>query len=511
MFTDQDLLQFQRRGILLDAIIKQIQYFSDGFPYTKIKEAATVDNGILVFTETTQAQYVSIYEKKAVFKLVYKFIPASGAASRMFKALFEFMDAAKSANQSELIEHPKHKAIKQFIEKIDLFAFKELLEQQLPDGLDSLIAQHQYATILSALLEEEGLNYGNLPKGLLQFHRYPNGTRTPAEEHLVEAAHYGKSTDGKAYLHFTVSPEHQARFEALIQEKQNAYEALLKVQFDISFSQQYLYTDTIAVDMDNNPFRLDDDTILFRPGGHGALIENLNDLDADLVFIKNIDNVVPDTIKSTTHHFKKVIGGVLLNAQEHIFEHLECLEGNYTEDEFIEAEQYVNFTLCTKFPASYYQLPLIEKVQFLRTKLNRPIRVCGMVKNEGEPGGGPFWTENTDGTVSLQIVESAQLDPNDAAQMNLLQTSSHFNPVDIVCSMKNHKGEKFNLLEYVNPLQGFIAEKSLGGRNLKALELPGLWNGSMSDWNTIFVEVPLLTFNPVKQVNDLLRPNHQEK
>ena len=509
MFTAQDLVQLQQRGIHPDVVAQQIQYFVHGFPFTKIREAATIGNGILQLSEEEQATYAAGYEKSASAYLVYKFIPASGAASRMFKALFEFIEAAKTADQAVLIELPKHKSVKQFMAEITHFAFVELLQQHLPDRLEQLMAQHQYATILSTLLEEEGMNYGNLPKGLLQFHRYPTAIRTPLEEHLVEAAHYGKNSEGKAFLHFTVSPEHQTRFEALVAEKRADYEQLLDVQFEISFSQQHLYTDTVAVDMSNEPFRLEDGTILFRPGGHGALIENLNNLVADLVFIKNIDNVVPDAIKPATHHFKKVIGGVLLAVQQQVFDYLRELNQTPAAAQLTEIETFAGMVLCIRFAPAYSQLSMAEKASYLYEKLNRPIRVCGMVKNEGEPGGGPFWTENADGTVSLQIVESAQVDPHDAAQVNLLQTASHFNPVDLVCSMKNYEGEKFDLLRYVNPQQGFIAEKSLGGRNLKALELPGLWNGSMADWNTIFVEVPILTFNPVKQVNDLLRPTHQ--
>lgn len=295
--------------------------------------------------------------------------------------------------------------------------------------------------------------------------------------------------------------------------KKAAYEKLLGVQLAVSFSQQAPHTDTIAVELDNTPFRLEDGSILFRPGGHGALIENLNQLDADIVFIKNIDNVIPDALKAETYHYKKVIGGILIQLQHKIFDYLEKLDAvNGDSQALIQAiEQFYKTEMCTQFPANYEKLSLIEKAKYLHTKLNRPIRVCGMVKNEGEPGGGPFWTENPDGTVSLQIVESAQLDANDAEQMHLLNTSSHFNPVDIVCTMKNYKGKHFDLLAHVNPQQGFIVQKSSDGRELKALELPGLWNGSMSDWNTVFVEVPVITFNPVKQITDLLRPAHQGK
>ncbi len=514
MFTAQDIQQFESKGISIEQVNQQIQYFKEGFPFTKVTKAATIGSGILRFNESEQQMYTVAYDTNSSQLEVCKFIPASGAASRMFKDLFAFVEAVNdTTDQATLINEEKHQVAKTAIEGIQQFAFYEDLKAALAkDGLDisQLLADKKYATALNYLLAAEGLNYGNLPKGLLKFHKYGAQTRTPLEEHFVEGGKYCKAQDGSVLIHFTVSPEHQSRFEDLVASKKATYDERLGVNIQTSFSQQKPRTDTIAVDTSNQPFRLKDDRILFRPGGHGALIENLNQLEADVVFIKNIDNVVPDRIKGQTYHYKKVIGGVLLQLQKLIFSYLEKLDAAESESLINAIEKFYQEQLSTVFPAAYHQLSLKEQSEYLRNKLNRPIRVCGMVKNEGEPGGGPFWTENPDGTVSLQIVESAQFDPNNAAQIELLKTSSHFNPVDIVCSLKNYKGEKFDLLKYVNHKQGFIANKSKDGRELKALELPGLWNGSMSDWNTVFVEVPIVTFNPVKKVTDLLRPTHQE-
>ncbi len=516
MFTVQDSQQFNAVGIKVEQVQQQIKYFQEGFPFTKVTKAATIGDGILRLNETQQKHSITYYELKSIDKSIYKFVPASGAASRMFKDLFAYLNAAEQGNEAEIIEQPTYKIAKQTIENLEKFAFFDDLKASLIKSslaIEDLLVEKKYSTILRFLLDEEGLNYSNLPKGLLQFHQYGNESRTPMEEHFVEGAKYCKMKDNTVQIHFTVSPEHQEKFEVLVSAKKAAYEKWLGVQLVVSFSQQAPHTDTIAVELDNTPFRLEDGSILFRPGGHGALIENLNQLEADLVFIKNIDNVVPDALKAETYHYKKVIGGILLQLQHKIFDYLEKLDAvNGDSQALIQAiEQLYKTEMCTQFPTTYEKLSLVEKVKYLHTKLNRPIRVCGMVKNEGEPGGGPFWTENPDGTVSLQIVESAQINVNDINQIHLLKTSSHFNPVDIVCTMKNYKGERFDLLAYVNPQQGFIVQKSSDGRELKALELPGLWNGSMSDWNTVFVEVPVITFNPVKQVTDLLRPAHQGK
>ena len=346
----------------------------------------------------------------------------------------------------------------------------------------------------------------------MKFHTYTSGARTPFEEHLVEGALYSTDKDGKSRLHFTVSPEHQKGFEQLLEEVKSSYENELKVSFDVSFSQQKPSTDTIAVDIENEPFRENDGSLLFRPGGHGALIENLNDLDADVIFIKNIDNVVPDRLKDETVKYKKALAGYLLKVQKvlHFYQE-ELNEKHYValDHAFLAAaSNFLENTLNTVPAESQYYTEKEELYYYLKEKLNRPLRVCGMVKNEGEPGGGPFWAKNSDGTISLQVAESVQIDPANIDQQNIAKHATHFNPVDLVCAVKNYKGEKYDLTKFTDPATGFISIKSKDGKELKAQELPGLWNGAMSNWNTLFVEVPILTFNPVKTVNDLLREQH---
>ena len=352
------------------------------------------------------------------------------------------------------------------------------------------------------------MNYGQLPKGLLLFHKYDEGIRTAMEEHLVEAAQYA-STNGKAQVHFTVSEEHIELFKQKVEEKKSYYEQMFNVSYDISFSTQKASTDTVAANPDNTPFRNDDGSLLFRPGGHGALIQNLNELNADIVFIKNIDNVVPDHLKDETTKWKKIIAGVLVELQQKCFDYLKLLKSSqYDKQDILTVKDFLEHELCCKLDHAK-AMSDIELVDFLIEKLNRPIRVCGMVKNSGEPGGGPFFVYNADNTISLQILESSQLDVNNPETMNMFTKGTHFNPVDLVCATKDYKGNKFNLPDFVDPLTGFISKKSKNGKELKALELPGLWNGAMSNWNTIFVEVPAITFNPVKTVNDLLREQHQ--
>ena len=358
----------------------------------------------------------------------------------------------------------------------------------LPAGADD-------RAIVNAIVGD-GLNYGRKPKGLVTFHAYPEGARKAVEEHLVEGAAYA-AAGGVVRIHFTVSPEHVAGFEELLAAKVPLYEKRFGVRYEISFSVQKPSTDTLAVNPDNTPFRQDDGTLLFRPAGHGALIENLNEIDADLIFIKNIDNVTTDARRGDTVRYKKVLAGVLLDLQGRAFEYLKALEVGGAELEPIA--EFIEKQLCVKLPAEYDSA-------LLRAVLDRPIRVCGMVRNEGEPGGGPFWVGNPDGTESLQIAESSQIAPDD---LPLMQSATHFNPVDLVCGVRDSKGCKFDLRRYTDPATGFISSKSSGGRDLRAQELPGLWNGAMAKWNTVFVDVPVTTFSPVKVVQDLLRPQHQ--
>ncbi len=516
MLSDQDLQQLKSHGIDKATVERQIENFKEGFPFLNIVKAATINDGILRIDAPLIEEYIRSYDQTAPQRSVVKFVPASGAASRMFKDLFSFTESYQGTDEAyhQLVNDKKYEPVFQFFKHINDFAFHQDLKRQHEAkgaGLHEAILQRQYVSVLETLLLEQGLNYGNLPKGLLKFHRYGDTARTPVEEHMVEGAHYGRSQDGIVRIHFTVSPEHREAFRHLVEAVRPAYEQKYGVQYDITFSEQKPSTDMIAVDMQNEPFRNDDGTILFRPGGHGALLENLNDLDADIVFIKNIDNVVPDRLKEETYRYKKLLGGLLLSYQDRIFSYLKFLDEaeEVTSEQIEEIRHFVENQLCVISPQVFSAMEDSEKVTFLIEKLDRPIRVCGMVKNEGEPGGGPFWVSSEDGTTSLQIVESAQVDMANPEQKKLFQEATHFNPVDIVCSLKNYEDKKFELPRYVEPSTGFITKKSKDGRDLKAQELPGLWNGSMADWNTIFVEVPVITFNPVKTVNDLLREQHQ--
>ncbi len=508
MFSEKNKSQIKNRGSQIETVQSQIINFQNGFPYLKIEAAASVGNGIIRLTKEELIKRIDLYDRKISENTKpLKFIPASGAASRMFKALFEALESFEKGN-SEIAIHSENQAAKEYYEKFDKFAFANQLNESIQKGGEEINNKNK----IDFLLNSKGLNYGSLPKGLLKFHSYKNGARTPFEEHLVEGAKYSEDSNGKANLHFTVSPEHQPEFEKLLNKIKANYEKELGVKFAISFSQQKPSTDTIAVDLKNEPFRENDGSLLFRPAGHGALIENLNDLDADVIFIKNIDNVVPDRLKQPTIDYKKALAGVLLKHQEKLFFYQKELNEKHhiaLDSAFLaEAANFLENTLNTKPASNQYYTEKEELVYYLKDKLNRPLRVCGMVKNEGEPGGGPFWARNSDGTVSLQVVESSQIDMDSVQQQNIAKNATHFNPVDLVCAVKNYKGEKFDLTEFTDTATGFISKKSKDGRELKAQELPGLWNGAMSNWNTLFVEVPIETFNPVKTVNDLLREQH---
>lgn len=505
MFTHEDLSFLASKNISKEQVLQQLESFRKGFPYLKLKEIASTDFGILRIEEADAVKYETIWKRYCQEnKQILKFVPASGAASRMFKDLFEFLDADRNA--------PETAFEVKFFNEIAKFAFfqdlNEICVHNEGEGIAALMAKGEFKKVVDNLLSERGLNYGKLPKGLLKFHATAEGARTAMEEHLVEGAMYAANAKGAVNLHFTVSPEHQVLFEQLVTECVAAYEKRFGVKYQITFSVQKSSTDTIAADAENQPFR-ENGQLLFRPGGHGALIENLNEQDADIVFIKNIDNVVPDRLKEVTVKYKQIIAGVLADLQAQSFRCLALLESDdYTHQTLLEM---LDFVECKLF-AKCHGTPSMSTEQLaacLKEKLNRPIRVCGMVKNIGEPGGGPFVVFNNDGSHSLQILESSQIDLSNAEAEKMFQSSTHFNPVDLVCATRNYKGEKYDLLRFVDPSTGFISIKSKSGKELKALELPGLWNGAMANWNTIFVEVPLETFNPVKTVNDLLRYEHQ--
>ena len=505
MLSPKDLEQIERKGISEQQIKKELEEFKTGFPFLKLDAAASIGNGIIATSAEDVKRYTEAWNAyKAEGKKIVKFVPASGAASRMFKNMFAFLTADYDVPTTDFE--------KTFFDNVVKFAFYPALnamcEKNEGKNIEALMGEGNYKAVVANLLAAKGLNDGQLPKGLLLFHSYEDGARTPLEEHLVEGALYADSK-GMVHIHYTVSPEHRALFEKKVADTKEKYEKAYNVKYDITFSEQKPSTDTIAVNPDDTPFRNADGSLLFRPGGHGALIENLNEIPADVVFIKNIDNVVPDRLKADTVTYKQVIAGVLVSLQEKAFEYLRLLdEGTYNHEKLEEMIRFVQRNLCCR-KHDIKELEDAELVIYLRSKLNRPMRVCGVVKNVGEPGGGPFLTYNQDGTVSLQILESSQIDKSNTEYMKMFTEGTHFNPVDLVCAVKNYKGEKFNLPDYVDRTTGFISSKSKNGKDLKALELPGLWNGAMSNWNTVFVEVPLSTFNPVKTVNDLLREQHQ--
>lgn len=498
MFIEKDIQQIEERGSDLSTVEGQVRYFEKGFPFLQLSKAATVGDGIIRLTETQIAQVISEFDKSASEGEIalLKFVPASGAATRMFKSLFSFLQ-----------EDKKDKSVAEFFEKLKDFAFYDDLKAALATDGHSIESADE-KTIVSYFLTAKGLGYGELPKGLLKFHGYTDRSRTPLEEHLVEGAKYANA-GSNVQIHFTVSPEHRDKFEKLVVEVLPSYQSEYGVRYIVSFSEQKSSTDTIAVNLDNTPFREKDDSLLFRPAGHGALLENLGQLDADIIFIKNIDNVVPDRIKADTITYKKALAGIVLQCQKKIFGYLDHLSGPADAALLSEIDAFFRNELCVVPPATFDSWTNEEKQRYFAGKLDRPLRACGMVKNQGEPGGGPFWAENADGSSSLQIVESAQVDVDNAEQNSIFKNSTHFNPVDLVCAVKNKNGELYDLKKFRDPLTGFITGKSKDGKELKAQELPGLWNGSMADWNTLFVEVPLITFNPVKTVNDLLREQHQ--
>jgi len=493
-----DKEQLLAQGVNTSEVGEQIKRFQKRFPFAKLIKSAKVSEGIISLNVTQKKELRSLYEQRGKAKKKVKFTPASGAATRMFKGLFEYLSAVNQYQGKENEMLPPTAEVAHFLNHLSQFPFYETLKAGL---LEKGIFEEAPAEVIKELLQEKGLNYGQLPKGLINFHAYPEGVRTPVEEHLVEGCLYAADDQGRVHIHFTISVHHRDAFNRLLNEVRKSYEKAYGKIIEISLSEQKKATDIIAVDLKNNPFRKDDGSLLFRPAGHGALLENLNEIDADLIFIKNIDNISIDRYPSATIEHKKILGGKLIEVQAKVFSLLKELETTCSEQRLIGMNQWVRKELGFDSSVDLDRGALWDH-------LNRPIRVCGMVKNEGEPGGGPFWTATDKGT-SLQIVEGAQVNFNIMEQKQIFESATHFNPVDIVCGVKNYKNEKFNLLEFRDLSSGIITQKSQGGRDLKAQELPGLWNGAMSYWHTVFVEVPLSTFNPVKTINDLLKPAHQ--
>lgn len=507
MIQETDLKQLKEKGISVDALKEQINRFEEGFPPLKAERPATLTNGIIGLSKDSIHTLKELYQNEINQGLLpLKFVPASGAATRMFKALYQFLEKPEDLKQLDE-QHPT----KEFITHLPRFAFFNALKKFFSGkNLDDLEERQSLAVeIIAKVLNEDGLNYGFLPKGLIHFHQYPDGDRTPMLEHLAEAVSYAKSREDKAHVHFTVSPEHLELFKQELAANIKPLQEKTGTQFQVTYSFQKAHTDTVAVLPDNDPFRDEDGKLVFRPGGHGSLIENLNDCDAGIIFIKNIDNVLPSEKIGQVSDYKQALGGLALQIRNKVFYFIQQLEDELSIDLITSIRKFLKETLHTDIPGHLADGSLGEQGAYLLHFLNRPIRVCGMVKNEGEPGGGPFWVRNTDGQETLQIVESSQLDLTNPEQKKIFEGSTHFNPVDLICITRNFEGNKFDLLQYIDQNTGFISEKSINGKTIKALERPGLWNGAMANWLTIFVEVPVETFNPVKTVNDLLRKAHQ--
>lgn len=516
MFSEKDLLQLKQKGISTEKVIEHIEIFINGIPFINLVNSATLGNGILKVSDDEKKAFINRFEEKMHGLNILKFVPASGAATRMFKHLYKFVDEFNPTKESfnSYVNREKASDMSTFFVGLDKLPFYKEVEERLlekfpdyPNLADDIQKYH----FVREMMLEEGFNYGNAPKGLLPFHRYKTHPATAFEEHLYESALYSAS-NGMANLHFTVSESHSDKFNAEFEKIEKLVEAKTGVAFTISFSFQKESTDTIAVDLEDKPFREADGSLHFRPSGHGALIENLNEQDADIIFIKNIDNVVVYRYKHEVADYKKMLAGILLQLQEKAFHYRKMLESNGIGQPLIdEIKQFLNGSMSVAVTPHFNKYRENFQIEYLKEKLDRPIRVCGMVRNEGEPGGGPFWVKDENGNVSLQIIESAQVDKSNKIQREILKTATHFNPVDLVCGVKDYKGKKYDLTKFIDPSQGFITQKTREGKELKALELPGLWNGAMANWNTVFVEVPLITFNPVKTVNDLLKTAHQVK
>ncbi len=513
-FTKEEIQQIESKGLTEEKVNRQLKLFINGLPMINLKEAASINNGISVIKEKNKNEFISYYENKRNNLSILKFVPASGAATRMFKFLFQFLEEYNPNKETINAYINKQKAAKMllFLVGIEKQPFYDTVLKKTKEtypNYESFSDDEKVLATIKMLLDKDKLNYSFLPKGLFPFHKYKDHVASAFEEHLFEAALYA-SSNGKANLHFTILKQHKPYFEKEFNNIKNIVEEKTKTKFNVSFSFQKESTDTIAVNLNNEPFKNKDGSLLFRPSGHGALLDNLNKLDADLIFIKNIDNVVIFQYEERVSQAKKMLAGILLKVKEEAFIQIRRLKNNeLNENEINTIAQFLRSKLNVIVSSEFERYSHAYKIEYLLEKLDRPIRVCGMVVNEGEPGGGPFWVKDESGKVSLQIVESAQINKTDKLQKGIVKNATHFNPVDIVCAIKNYKGETYDLQKFVDHKTAFITTKTKEGKQLKALELPGLWNGSMANWNTIFVEVPIVTFNPVKTVNDLLKVTHQ--
>lgn len=501
-FTDNDIKLINNLGINKEVVEKQLFRFKNGFPDIVLCGNVIPEKGLKKLTSEDLSLYLKIYDQESSNKQLVKFVPASGAASRMFKMLFNFLENIISSDDPQITE---------FFNRNSNFAFSDELLMLLEKSGADATTEEGKKKLVELLLSEEGLKYGKLPKALLTFHKYADGTTTKAiDEHLIEGTQYCAQKSGKVALHFTVSQEHVELIKSHLKTVVPKLEERYSKKFDLSFSVQDTATNTLAVDLNNEPFRLNNGDLLFRPGGHGALLMNLNQIDADIVFIKNIDNVAAQWLLNDTVQYKETLGGVLINTQTTIFNYCKVLENQGKIDEATQNEiaAFMHNQLGFKVPPAFAEMKNDERKNYLFSKLNRPVRICGVVESSNT-GGGPFWVKHSDGSESLQLVETDQVNKTDDGQVQILQSSEYANITDLACGVRNYKGEKFNLNDFSDPDAGFISQKSLDGKDLKAMEQPGLWNGAMSNWNTAFVEVPMSTFNPVKTVVDLLKKEHQ--
>lgn len=518
IFSASDVRRIEAHDLTVEEVLRQLELITGPPPCLKLNRPCTPGDGIKVLTDAEAHSFSRLFDRGKEFSDRLKFVPASGAATRMFRVPLKFFNMEEAWSLDSIAEkacagNPETMAILDFFEGLPHFAFHSDLEAAIQSSgttLNNLLDRGNLREILAFLLTDKGLHYGSLPKALIKFHRYSGESRTALEEHLVEAASYAVNRGKTCRLHFTVSEEHRDRARSLLEKVRPLYENRFGVSYEVSFSLQKKKTDTIAVDLRNQPFRLKDGRLLFRPGGHGALIENLGDLSADMIFIKNIDNVVPDRLQEPTSQWKKILGGLFVHLQTLSFRYIKQLSHGMPSKTFLhEVREFAAGELNMEISDELAKEPVARQQDFLLKKLDRPLRVCGMVRNVGEPGGGPFWVEEKSGNHSCQIVEMTQIDLQSEEQKEIVSSSTHFNPVDIVCGTKDWKGRPFALNAFVDHESVFISQKSKYGKELKALELPGLWNGAMAYWNTVFVDVPLITFNPVKNVNDLLRKEHQ--
>ncbi|MCL6461855.1 MAG: DUF4301 family protein [Flavobacterium micromati] len=508
-----DLVQIYDRGISLQTIQQQLQFLQNGIAKTALVEPATIGNGILQLSEKEIEAKSAFFEHNKHSVQLLKFVPASGAATRMFKFLITFLEEYdfKIETLQHYIDRKKDSELSLFISSIEKFPFFETINVMLKSkfsNLETLNKDEKNFYFIKFLLSTDYLNFANKPKGILPFHKYPVNIVTPVEAHLQECISYS-SGNGNSQLHFTVSEGHQQQFEEIVDSVKSKVQEESNIAISVSYSYQNERTDTLAIDLESNLFRDHSNQLIFRPAGHGSLIENLSVLDADIIFIKNIDNVIYGNNEQIAI-YKKALAGILMELQQQLFSYLKELDSEViTNVKLDEIKIFLETKLYGKVPDQYESMSLETKVKFIKKALNKPIRVCGMVRNQGEPGGGPFWVRNSQGEISLQIVESSQVDLENEQQKNILTAATHFNPVDLVCGIKNYKNERFNLENFVDVSSGFVVDKTVLGKKIKGYELPGLWNGAMYNWLTVFVEVPLITFNPVKTVNDLLKAGHQ--